>query len=204
MERVKMVLQTSTMTMKYGSDLREHRQYSDPALQRANEEAKQPATLIKKKCVRFDRCRVFQRSKNFKNVDTSTLWYQHADYQSFKAAYQQDAKNLVRENKRNRYKTITKVFAHCTAGEKPTKELTTELENHLLDVSRIGIERIASKECFHDKKKRRSMINETVMAIQKHEFENRENRACVLRMACEELSYPSVLLAHIVAKAAAM
>ena len=189
---------------------------SDPALQSVPElrEKDLPLDVIVTKAleetdtirsVHFGPNEIFHRSPEFKVVCPTELWYTPMDYKGFKAAYRGDAKILVKQNKKRGNFIVSQAFAECqnTNGEQHLSSSTAHaLAEYMSDCSHTGVERIASKEVYEDKRNRRQMLSETVMLIQQHSFDTADKKELFLRMACEEMSKPNTLLAHFLALAA--
>ena len=157
--------------------------------------------LTRSSSVRFHREKEVYEEKRPHDIEPSELWYSNTDFQDFRENHMQDAKKLAKATK-TRNKAILKAFEKCYEEEKtPSDKLMERLSEFFEDYDCNGMERFTSKSLFKDKKNRRSQIYDILHEIQNYEFNDEELRAGLLRVACERISKPSVLMANSLARA---
>ena len=157
---------------------------------------------------------VFFRESNFDKASISDLWYAPANYKAFKDTYKLEAKWLVKYNKQHASRqAVSQAFEDCCAcphdHQVPAHVIET-LAQYLQSfpetkakITTTGLERIASKHVFQDKKQRRQMMLEAVQVIQEAESKfSLDQQQRLIALACREMSLPCRLLAQALAQAA--
>mmetsp|Transcript_7192 Transcript_7192/g.9335 ORF Transcript_7192/g.9335 Transcript_7192/m.9335 type:complete len:184 (-) Transcript_7192:185-736(-) len=172
----------------------------DPALRLCDSIGKKQ----KLTAVRFGGHATFQRHPLHEKVSLEELWYSREDYTRFRSEQRGDAKIIARFAIKSKNTMIFRLFSKCCDGGEIPPELMDELVVSLKNrFSTTGLERYSSKEVFCDRLTRRGMLLDNVEMLQQYKFENEEKRTTCLRMACEELTCPTVVFAHLIAKAVA-
>lgn len=102
--------------------------------------------------------------------------------------------------------STTSSTSSCTTSKQEGKRRrrTRGISTGATTTTTTGLERIASKEVFQDKRQRREMILEAVLIIQEHSYESITQQQHFLAMACQEMSNPHRLLAQAIAQAAVL
>jgi hypothetical protein len=175
---------------------------------------KRSRRLTQKPINKSDNCRrvhfekpdkVFRRSPQHQNIPHSDLWYTEEDIQHFRYCFREDARTVARSSTPKYEQAVLRTFLKCyqspTTKESVDRVLLTDLREFLEDRTKIGLERMTSREIFRDKQNRRRMLWNAVADIQL-EQEPSTNRAKALRQACEEISRPSRMFAYYLGRAA--
>ena len=131
------------------------------------------------------------------------IWYTSDDRAEMHKVYIADSRKMAIDNKRSD-STILRAFEECAKGESNLcPELASELHLYLQDETHTGLERMAARKIFNDRKIKRQTLYETVFGIQERHAKNELRRLNGLRFASEAISFSSVLFAHQMALAAA-
>ena len=130
------------------------------------------------------------------------LWYSKQEMVEMRQQYITDARQIARSNKQSD-SAILKTFHECSKGESCLDgELVEELRVYLRDETQTGLERMAARQIYNDKKFRRCTLYDSVFSIQTRHRKNYERMSSLMRFACESISFSSVLFAHQLAMAA--
>ena len=156
-----------------------------------------------KKTVHFsETVKVFRRSyvEDEEETQVSTSWYSEEDFQRFRNTFKNDCKRMAQHDP-NSNKALIKLFQKCSDGVSFSmdKVLMEQLHKSLKDRSKIGLERFSGKDVFRDKRARRQKVWDYVNEIQDREFLDVDAKSDLIRIACEEISRPSVLFAQYIA-----
>jgi len=157
----------------------------------------------KKKKVHFNtKVRVFRQHKKRAQVEGSELWYQSEDYRLFQDVFKQDAKKVAQQAKScpgNR--ALVTAFHQAQSGHSTQASESKDLKVFLSNARTAGLERMADRSIFRDKSVRRQELWSRVGQIQAKVDVSDEQACSALRIACQQVSQPSVLFARCIASA---
>eukprot|EP00523_Entomoneis_sp_CCMP467_P020341 CAMPEP_0168862294 /NCGR_PEP_ID=MMETSP0727-20121128/18362_1 /TAXON_ID=265536 /ORGANISM="Amphiprora sp., Strain CCMP467" /LENGTH=316 /DNA_ID=CAMNT_0008917331 /DNA_START=153 /DNA_END=1099 /DNA_ORIENTATION=+ len=158
-----------------------------------------------------------------KGATKEDLYYTAQETAGLRQVFMEDARRVARRSKCLDDNALYLTFSECSKGECDVpahlvEELRVYLHNHehadtcmpqeqqqQQDDSYTGLERMAARQIYADKKFRRATLWESVDGIQKRHAKLRssyERVSSAMRFACEAISFSSVLFAHQLACAA--
>mmetsp|Transcript_20091 Transcript_20091/g.43248 ORF Transcript_20091/g.43248 Transcript_20091/m.43248 type:complete len:214 (+) Transcript_20091:69-710(+) len=166
--------------------------------------SKQPKSSKKKSVRRVQFAQTkqvfYRRNGQFEGVPKSTLWSSNKDFTAFRADFMQESKKVARSGS---FENEYIVAAHRASKDESSRVLDTALvarvEAFLKDPSRVGLERMAAKEVFREKKLRRKTQWDTLNEVQSNEEIDQDMKVLLMSKACEQISRPSVMFARYLA-----
>mmetsp|Transcript_5285 Transcript_5285/g.10871 ORF Transcript_5285/g.10871 Transcript_5285/m.10871 type:complete len:217 (-) Transcript_5285:48-698(-) len=190
----------------------------DPALVQSCRSLKDTRSSQPRKCVSFGAQILYTAPLQHLDVPVNELWYTPVDFRSMRLNYKYDMKRVTRKPKSNATavdKTIIdQAFAECLESAILSPHVASNLAEYFATTPQcIGLERTTSKRLFQEKKERRQLVVQAMQRIQEEmrSFENNNYRddpkvqdmgANLIRLACENITRPTVLFAHQLAVAA--
>eukprot|EP00522_Entomoneis_paludosa_P007751 CAMPEP_0172441926 /NCGR_PEP_ID=MMETSP1065-20121228/2438_1 /TAXON_ID=265537 /ORGANISM="Amphiprora paludosa, Strain CCMP125" /LENGTH=284 /DNA_ID=CAMNT_0013191553 /DNA_START=159 /DNA_END=1013 /DNA_ORIENTATION=- len=154
--------------------------------------------------VRFGEIQVHYVAPLYEQAPKLELWYSRDEQVALRQVYMKDAKHVAHTSGVCD-SAMYKIFVECSKGEGSDlhPQLVEELRHYLQDETHTGLERMAARQIYNDKKFRRCTLVESVLGIQaRHVHSPPDRKAGALRFACEAISFSSVLFAHQLAVAA--
>eukprot|EP00522_Entomoneis_paludosa_P010348 CAMPEP_0172444816 /NCGR_PEP_ID=MMETSP1065-20121228/4821_1 /TAXON_ID=265537 /ORGANISM="Amphiprora paludosa, Strain CCMP125" /LENGTH=231 /DNA_ID=CAMNT_0013195517 /DNA_START=34 /DNA_END=726 /DNA_ORIENTATION=- len=142
----------------------------------------------------------------------AALWYSNQEQTQLRATFLEDSRIEARSNRPQQQHSsssssvMLQTFVECTKGQVTlTHDLSAELGDYLHQCHHTGLERMAARQIYNDKKQRRALLIQAVLDIQERHHHDRSSsysrQSSALRFACETISFTSILFAHQIAVA---